>query len=641
MYFHWPLRRLSRWIAVGLFSYFLSLCLGTAAYGQFSFLDDGSVVETNLPPADVVRYGTLEVTWVKSPISGENLFQIAAPAISNRNDLMSEQMTVEVRADIIEDLLWLETTRFRERAVDRLLGRSLEEAPRSAQVVVSTLKSLPVIQVLNYRNGRALTLATITQEDANFYSEEPAKIAAQWQATLQKEVSNVEEIYSPMSFRQRIEKTLGILLSIVLISFVLGFVRSQFFKRQRSLQAKRNADIEAAAAEQSILDQKTVETVSDDVQAPPSSAAAAFRVNSRNEQIEHSRFTDFVRRQFSQSRWLDFYKFVRWFLFWAIVVVWYLGIYLATTQLPILMRWSSKVLTQPLSLIAIWFFVSFVVRISHTLIQRSLSMWQENAYLSFGDARRKAVRSHTIAGAVQGLSTCVLVLLGILLTLIEFGLPASSIFAGSALLGLALSFGAQNLVKDLVNGCLILLEDQFAIGDYIVTNGEEGFVEKLNLRLTQLRSYDGELISIPNSSISLVKNQTSSWARVNLGIDVAYDTDLDRAIAVIQETACQMSQDAKWRSLILEAPQVLGVDSFGDNSITIRLWMRTDPLQKRPIARELRRRLKKAFDAADISIPFPQRSIWFENVLSTQHADRAKPARQQDVIPAQHSTQDS
>ena len=550
--------------------------------------------------------------------------------MADRSDLSGGIVAVESRADIVEDLLWLETTRFREDAIARLLNRDTAEAPRSAQVVISTLKTLPVIQISNSANSRALTIITVTQEDTEFYSETPEQLAAQWQETLQAEVSQIEAIYSPQSFRQRIQQTLGTVLGIFLFTGVLGFLRWRLGKRQRALQSKHKAEVEAAAANQSALDQQKIESAPADV---PTQNESQVESTSPAKQPAPEHFahalTQHLEGQLSLSRRLDIYKFSRWLLLWAIVV-WYLGVYLSTTQLPILMRWSTSVLTQPLSLIMIWFIVSLVIRVSNFLIQRSLNAWQQNAYLSFGDARRKAVRSQTIAGALQGLATCVLILLGILLTLIEFGLPASSIFAGSALLGLALSFGAQNLVKDLVNGCLILLEDQFAVGDFIVADGDEGLVEKLNLRLTQLRNADGELISIPNSSISRVKNQTSSWARVNLGIDVAYSTDLDEAIALIEETATQMSQEAKWQSLILEPPQVLGVDTFGENSITLRLWMRTDPLQKLPVGRELRHRLKKAFDKAGISMPFPQRSVWFKNTLSTlQTTVQAKAKNQQ------------
>ncbi|MEO0771017.1 MAG: mechanosensitive ion channel family protein [Cyanobacteria bacterium J06649_4] len=329
-----------------------------------------------------------------------------------------------------------------------------------------------------------------------------------------------------------------------------------------------------------------------------------------------------IDRQIALSQQIDWLKSGQWLLVWLIVLVWYVGAYFVSTQMPLLMRWSDQFLTQPLALMSIWFFVSIAIRVSIFLIQRSINAWQDNPRLVFGDAKRKALRAQTISGVLQGIAFWVAFGFGVLLTAARLGWPISSLLAGSAVIGLALSFGAQNLLKDLVNGCLILLEDQFAVGDVISANGETGLVETLNLRLTQIRNAEGMLISIPNSSIAMVKNLTSSWARINMGIEVAYDTDLDLAIATITQTANQLSQDPQWQSFILEPPQMLGVDEFGASSITIRLWLTTQPQQQWPVGREFRRRLKQAFDREGISIPFPQQSIWFKNALTNDRSKR-------------------
>ena len=141
-----------------------------------------------------------------------------------------------------------------------------------------------------------------------------------------------------------------------------------------------------------------------------------------------------------------------------------------------------------------------------------------------------------------------------------------------------------------------------------------GFVEYLNLRITQLRTFDGELVTIANGSINTAINLTHQWSRLNLGVDVAYSTDLDKAMMVIEEVAVKMRRDSVWGKFILEPPNILGVDAFGDNGITIRLLIKTQPMKHWEVGREYRRRLKQAFDLANITIPFPQRSIWLENV---------------------------
>ncbi|MGB3207337.1 MAG: mechanosensitive ion channel family protein [Crinalium sp.] len=599
-----PTYRLRRSLLIGLLACLITVVWSTQATSQIPLFGDSTTSNANLPVSNVDRRGALEVTWVQSPLSGKKLFQIASPTVIDRSNLTNYQMPVEVRARNIEDLMWLEFTRLRERAIGQLFdpGTANGKAEvRSAQVVISTLKNLTVLQISNATNSRPQTIVTVTAADSDFYSETPEQLAKQWKEVLQTEIAQAEQIYSPPVFQQRLQQTAAIFLGIVIITCLLVALYWYVHRRQKALRTSIAA-----------LAQASTDLVDPDAPALPSPPQAA--------QTERA-----ITEQSHLERRRNLYKFARWLLIWLIVLVWYIGIYLSTTTLPILMRWSNKVLTQPLNLILIWFLTSFIIQGSHFLIQRSLSAWSEHSYLSFGDAQRKAIRSQTLIGALQGLATCVLLLLGILLTLVQFGLPASSILAGSAVLGLALSFGAQNLVKDLVNGCLILLEDQFAVGDIITTNGESGVVEKLNLRLTQLRNVDGELISIPNSSITLVKNQTSTWSRINLGIDVAYSTDLDHAIAVIDKVAQQLSQDEAWQPFILVPPQVLGVDAFGNNSITIRLWIRTAPRQQWIVGREFRLRLKKAFDHEGISMPFPQRSVWFKNPLTRIEAIAANP----------------
>lgn len=607
------LRRLIRFFLISTCVCLIVVSWGTVTFSQIPSLGDGSSTAITVPPSNVNRYGALEVAWVESPISGKKLFQVAFPTVLDRSDLNSSQMSVEVRAKNIQDLIWLEISRLRENAISRLVHQArglTENEPRSAQVVISTLKSLPVLQISNSVNSRPLTIATVTPADTDFYSETPEQIAKQWKEVLQKEIDEAKRIYSPRFFQERVQETVVTLLGLVLLTSLFGLLRWRLAKKQKALQTQQAAEKDAAAVEQSLSEQEKL-----------SSVGEGQHQSHQAKEAESTQALNFFQNQLNLDNRLNIYGLLRWFLLWSIILGWYAGVYFLTTRLPILMQWSNRVLTQPLSLIITWFVVSFAMRSSRFLIQRSINAWNDSSYLDFGDTQRKVLRSQTIVGALQGLATCVLFVFGLLLTLIQFGLPASSILAGSAVVGLALSFGAQNLVKDLVNGCLILLEDQYAVGDIITANGETGLVEKLNLRLTQLRSFDGELISIPNSSISLVKNKTSSWSRVNMGIDVAYNTDLDHAISVIDQVATQMSQDSQWESIILNPPQVLGVDGFGDNSITIRLWIRTEPLQRLPVEREFRRRLKKAFDQEGISIPFPQRSIWFESALRTVGPD--------------------
>jgi small conductance mechanosensitive channel len=179
-------------------------------------------------------------------------------------------------------------------------------------------------------------------------------------------------------------------------------------------------------------------------------------------------------------------------------------------------------------------------------------------------------------------------------------------------LGLGLSLASQNLIKDAINGFIIIWDDRYAVGDIVDIGTVGGLVENINLRITQLRDAEGRLITVPNSAVDIVANRSSQWSRADLSIPVAYQTDIDRAIEVIHEVAEAIAADPQWQDRIWEFPNILGIEQFSDRGILIRVWIKTEPLQQWDVAREFRRRVKIAFDKADIPIPVPQQQILLE-----------------------------
>jgi len=604
-----------RWIRLVLLSFMacaIALSPATRALGQsISFGESGAVGTESLPPSGVTRYGVLEAAWVESPVSKEHLFQIASPTVINRSELSGEQVPVEIRAQNIEDLLWLEVSRFRENALAELFNTSAETADITSspdtRVIISTLQEMPVLQFSSQEDSRPLTAATVTPTDADFYGAKPKEVAELWKNALEDEMSLTATIYSPQNFRTSLQQAATTLAGLLCITGILTFLHWWFGRKQKVLKNQYKSEVEVSAQKAASMP-ATNSTEHRPRKLRQRSGEGSFINTLKNKQFKQL-FTD----PLGLSNKIDVYRTVRWVLVWLTVLAWYAGLYFLTTQLPILMQWRDRILIRPFILLVIWFLTSLAIRVSSFLIQRSINAWKERPHFASGDAHRQAVRSHTIAGALKGLATSLIIVVGILLTLTQFGWPVSSLLAGGALLGVALSFGAQNIIKDVVNGCLILIEDQFAVGDVVTINEEGGAVESLNLRLTQLRSADGELISIPNSNIALVKNLTSSWSRVNLAIEVAYETDVDKAISVIESVSTEMSQADTWKDSILEPPELLGVDDFGHSSVTLRLWIRTQPLEQWAIAREFRRRLKAAFEQAGILPPIPQRFIQIEN----------------------------
>jgi|GEM_PF-788302 small-conductance mechanosensitive channel len=229
-------------------------------------------------------------------------------------------------------------------------------------------------------------------------------------------------------------------------------------------------------------------------------------------------------------------------------------------------------------------------------------------------AERRTVRGkqrmQTLNHVFRYGGTILILLIAALMLLDTFGISLKAVLATVGIASLAIGFGAQSLVKDLVSGIFILAEDQFAVGDVVIINGEGGLVEKMTLRITQLRNTQGMLITIPSGSVEMVKNLTSEWSRVDYMIGVAYETDLDHAMSVVMDEAGKLKADMAEE--IIDDPELMGVDEFGDSSITLRVWIKTAPLQQWKVKRELNRRVHKRFEQEGITIPFPQRTVWIK-----------------------------
>ena len=225
--------------------------------------------------------------------------------------------------------------------------------------------------------------------------------------------------------------------------------------------------------------------------------------------------------------------------------------------------------------------------------------------------RLRQQRVQTIAGLLSNIAAVVLVIITMLTLLGTFGVSIAPILASVGVLGLAVSFGAQSLVKDVITGIFMLLEGQFGIGDVIRLGDAAGVVEKITLRTTVLRDVFGVVHTIPNGEITRVSNLTKAWSRAVLDIGVAYREDVDRVIAVLRDVGERMHADPDFGALLLEPPEVPGVESFGDSAVLIRMTAKTLPMKQWEVARELRRRIKKRFDAEGIEIPFPHVTFYW------------------------------
>lgn len=269
----------------------------------------------------------------------------------------------------------------------------------------------------------------------------------------------------------------------------------------------------------------------------------------------------------------------------------------------------------PLRLGIVALVIYVAIRLSYALIERLTSAFvQSSTLLTPETSERLQLRVSTISGVAKSIVTFLWLVVGILMGLTALGIDIIPLLAGVSLIGVALSLASQSLIKDAINGFLIIMEDQYALGDVITVGDVGGLVENLNLRITQVRDAEGRLITIPNSEVKIVANLSSRWSRADLNIPVAYQTDIDKALQLIETVGLDMDKDVRWEHQIIEPPDVLGIENFGERGLIIRVWIKTQPLKQWDVAREYRRRLKVAFDKAGISIPIPQQNVWLNSV---------------------------
>lgn len=230
-------------------------------------------------------------------------------------------------------------------------------------------------------------------------------------------------------------------------------------------------------------------------------------------------------------------------------------------------------------------------------------------HISF-EAEKK--REDTLIRVFTGTFKVLVIIMAVMMALSEAGMNIGPLMAVAGIAGISFGFGGQYLIRDIISGLFIIIEDQYRVGDVVRVGGLAGVVESITIRMTILRDLDGVVHYVPNGEVATASNMTKLFGRVNLNIGVAYDTDIEKAIKVINKVGEGLANDLEWRDKIVKAPQFLRVDEFADSAIMLKILGDTKPIEQWAVMGELRKRLKLAFDKEKITIPFPQRVVHFE-----------------------------
>jgi len=235
-------------------------------------------------------------------------------------------------------------------------------------------------------------------------------------------------------------------------------------------------------------------------------------------------------------------------------------------------------------------------------------------------------RTHTLANVFTTAGRTIIILIAALTLLPLAGLSVGPLLAGAGIIGIAVGFGAQSLVKDIISGLFILFDNQYSRGDVVTVGGVSGLVEDVGLRRTVLRDLDGIVHYVPNGEVGVASNFTQEYSAINMNVGVSYSEDLDHVMAVVDRVGLEMAEDPEIGPSITEPPHSLRVDAFAESAIEIKIVGRTKPIKQWDVMGELRKRLKKAFDEEGIEIPYPHQ-------VQVTAAKANEPAKEDDEPP--------
>jgi moderate conductance mechanosensitive channel len=261
-------------------------------------------------------------------------------------------------------------------------------------------------------------------------------------------------------------------------------------------------------------------------------------------------------------------------------------------------RWLESVGSRSVRVLLIVILALIIIRLIRAVTNRLVQISKVHTRI----AQMREQQTRTVAGVLYSVGATITIAVAILMALPEFGFNVTPVEAAAAIASLAFGFGAQNLVKDLINGFFIVFEDQFVVGDLIDVNNQIGRVEYLTLRRTVLRNVAGAMVTIPNSLIGQVANLSRDWSQAFVDVTISPDEEVGRALTILEKVATEFRNDADWAGAFVDGPRVLGVESLALDGTVLRLQVRTVLNRKDDVARELRRRIKLAFEDSGVPL---------------------------------------
>jgi small conductance mechanosensitive channel len=544
-------------------------CVPTSANAQ-SF--PGLTLSTPGPSGS----SALNALFNSAPIvlDGVTLFRIVVPVVT------SDQQSIAARANAVSvalDQLLATTDR---DGVERTLFD-----PATIHVEIVREGDQVVLQAVDPTHKDGVAIVTVTTADAEYRQTNPDALAAQWQEILQGALVRALEIRQPEMQRRNVDSVLrvaGILAAVTLAAFVLGAWLSRRITTMSTAMDERGAEVEA-------------ERTGDD----PAGDDDEQRAD------RSRRLVGLLIRGLDPQKKITLYRALRLIGFALVVLAWFIGVTWATLQFPQTATFGHAMMHNGLSLAVIWIGVLLIDRGITIVIDRLPTLWELRAFGTPEDQQRQLLRAPTIARALAGLKSFVLIFVAVLATMTQLGIPVGSVVTIGGVAAIAVSLAAQNLIRDVVSGFLVLIEDQFVVGDLVTINGNRGSVERLTLRMVQIRDATGSLVTISHSSATQVINHSRNWSRIDYEISIDPTSNVTFAMSVVRQQIADLETDPEWKDAIVEPAEWIGIDAISRDGAIIRARIKTAPLRQFALRRELNARVAKAFLAAKITYGAP------------------------------------
>jgi len=586
--------------------------------------------------------GNLNYTTVK--VDGEPIFLIAVPAGSTAQEGEASVTPILYRQQRIESKL-------RE-----IVQRGFD--PETLTVTSSILNGATIIQISDGENLRPQILRTITNADADLYALTPEELATETVEQVRNALLRAQQEREPEALRRQIKIGAIIIIFVIIVTLGLLFIYRWLGHRIYLLKMAITCLLKAEDEDPNFDNHQIDPAIFGDIFTIPRYSFSflvldrvaiflyycgaylktiLFGKVGRGDTVKNPPivFSLDTRKIFENILQLlqgkDLYPFLknrlrqvvftRRLLIFFVLVVWIRSSAFLLQVFPDTRRIGKQLSGTPISLILIWLATIILVKVSDFLIE-SFFQALENDYtvLQTSKYARKKIRVNTISNALRGVNLVVCIFGGLVFSLSLFDVPVTTVLAGAGIIGFAVSFGSQNLIKDLIAGISNLMTDAFAINDFVMITDFEGTVEDMNLFVTRIRCPNGDLVTIPNGAIGTVCNKTKDWSRVDYSIMVAADSDVKKAIAVLQEVALGLYHDPWWRPKMMHSPELKGVEEVSHLGVSIRIWLKTLPGEQWDVARELRLRVQVAFEDQGIPMGVPQQK-WLTAVASSPDAE--------------------